>query len=46
MPYKIRKMPNKNCYRVSNAITGKIHAYCTSRKKAEAQIRVMNMRSR
>lgn len=41
MPYRIRKVRNRNCYRVKNARTGKIHAQCTSRKKAEAQKRLL-----
>ena len=46
MPYKIRKMPNNECYRVTNAITGKVHAYCTSRRNAYAQVRLLMMRER
>jgi len=41
MPYKMRKLPNKNKYRVYNSRTGEIHAYSTSKKKAEAQIRLL-----
>ena len=41
MPYVIRKLPKKNCYRVRNKYTGRIAAYCTSRKKAERQIRLL-----
>jgi len=46
MPYAIRKVRNKRCYRVKNARTGKIHAQCTSRKKAEAQVRLLEGYSR
>lgn len=41
MPYKIRKVPNKQCYQVKSLETGKIHSICTSRKKAEAQVRIL-----
>jgi len=41
MPYKIRKVRNKRCFTVKNARTGKVHAKCTSRKKAEAQKRLL-----
>lgn len=43
MPYKMRKLPYKNLYRVYNSRTGKIHAYATTKKKAEAQMRLMRM---
>ena len=39
MPYKIRR--KGKCYEVVNADTGKVHAKCTSRPRAEAQIRIM-----
>jgi hypothetical protein len=41
MPYKIRKLPNQNKYRVYNSNTGKIHAEHTTLKKAEAQLRLL-----
>jgi len=41
MPYQIKKIGT--CYQVSNKITGKIHAKCTTLKKAKAQIRLMEM---
>jgi len=46
MPYRIRKVRNKKCYRVTNAITGRVHAYCTTRKKAEAQVKIMLIKSK
>jgi len=42
MPYKMRKLPNKNLYRVYNTMTGKIHAYATTKKKAKALIRLLH----
>lgn len=42
MPFKIRKLPNKELYRVYNADTGDVLAKGTSRKKAEAQLRLLN----
>jgi hypothetical protein len=43
MPYKISKSEKKNCYRVINKITGKVHAKCTTLEKAKAQVRYMGM---
>jgi hypothetical protein len=40
MPTKMRKLPNKNKYRVWN--DGKIVAKSTSKKKAEAQVRLLH----
>lgn len=39
MPIKIRKVKNRNCYRVSDP--KHIHAKCTSLKKAKAQKRII-----
>lgn len=41
MPYKIRKMPNRACYRVSNAKTGRVYANCTSRENAKKQVSLL-----
>ena len=41
MPYLIRKVRDKECYKVINANTGQIHAKCTTRKKAESQVRLL-----
>jgi len=43
MPYIIRKVRNKNCYEVKNKETGKINAKCTTKNKAEKQVRLLNM---
>lgn len=42
MPYTIRKMPNRECYRVRNLDTGRVMSSCTTRAKAEAQVRLLN----
>lgn len=39
MPYRIEKVGSR--YRVVNAATGRVHAKGTSKKKAEAQVRLM-----
>jgi hypothetical protein len=44
MPYVVRKVRNKSCYQVKNPVTGKIHANCTTKAKAEAQVRVIEQR--
>ena len=38
MPYKSRKVPRRNCYRVYNTKTKRIFAKCTSKKKAHKQM--------
>jgi hypothetical protein len=43
MPYKIRKLPNKNKYRVYNSNTGEIHAHSTSLENAKSQLRLLYM---
>jgi hypothetical protein len=42
MPYKIRKLPNKDLYRVYNTETKDIKAYGTTMEKAKAMIRLLN----
>jgi len=41
MPYIIKKVRNTGCYQVINKLTGKIHSYCTTKLKAEAQLRIL-----
>lgn len=41
MPYGIRKMPNKNCYKVFNKNTKKVFAKCTSMERAQKQLRLL-----
>ena len=36
------KLRDKNLYKVINVKTGEVHAKGTTRKKAEAQIRLLN----
>jgi hypothetical protein len=42
MPYSIRKVRNKQCYRVKNTETGKVHAKCSTKLNAERQLRLLN----
>jgi hypothetical protein len=42
MPIKVRKLPNKECYKVYNADTKKVHAKCSTLQKAKAQQRLLN----
>lgn len=44
MPYKMRKLPNKKCWKVYNAKTGRIHAKCSTKSNAEKQIRLLRGR--
>tara|TARA_A100000164_G_C21426321_1_gene548971 strand:+ start:360 stop:584 length:225 start_codon:yes stop_codon:yes gene_type:complete len=41
MPYKIRKVRGKDCYKVYKPKDGKVFAKCTTRKNAEKQIRLL-----
>lgn len=41
MPYKIRKIRNKNSYKVYNVSTGKVFSKSTSLKKARSQLRLL-----
>jgi len=43
MPYKIIKVKNKNCYMVKNKISGKIFSYCTTKKNALKQVKLLGM---
>ena len=42
MPYTIRKVPRKRCYRVINSRSKRVMAKCTSKVRAEKQIRLLN----
>ena len=41
MPYSIRKVPKKSCYRVTNKRTKRVLAKCTTMKRAKKQIRLL-----
>lgn len=41
MPYKIRKIRNKPCYRVYNPVTKRTFAKCSTRKNALSQMRLL-----
>lgn len=41
MPYTIRKVPNKKCYRVTNSKTKRVMSKCTTRENAEKQKRFL-----
>jgi hypothetical protein len=45
MPYSIRKVPNKSCYRVSKKYqkkgTRRVFSKCTTKKNAEKQVRLL-----
>ena len=44
MPYLLvkGKGKDKDCYAVVNSVTGKIHAKCSTKQKAMAQIRLLS----
>jgi len=39
--YIVRKVRNKDCYKVKNVETGQVMAECASRQKAYAQVRLL-----
>lgn len=41
MPYKTRKVRNKNCYKVYNQKTKRVFAKCTTKKKARKQVNIL-----
>ena len=41
MPYTLRKMPKKKCYRVYNRDTKRVFAKCTSKTRAKKQVRLL-----
>jgi hypothetical protein len=43
MPYSIRKLPNKNLYRVRQKNTGEVLSKATTLNKAKAQVRLLMM---
>jgi len=42
MPYAIRKMPRRSCYRLYNTKSKRIFSKCTTRKRANRQLRLLN----
>ena len=42
MPYKTRKVRSKSCYRVYNTQNKRVTARCTTLRKAQKQIRLLN----
>ena len=41
MPYTLRKVPRKDCYRVKNTKNKRIMSKCTTKAKATKQIRLL-----
>jgi hypothetical protein len=41
MPYSIRKVPKKPCYRVYNKKSKKVFAKCSTRENAQKQVRLL-----
>ena len=42
MPYSIRKIPKKNCYKVMNTKTKRVFSKCTTKENAKKQLRLLN----
>ena len=43
MPAKMRKIRNRNLWRVTDS-KGHVHSFGTTKRKAEAQVRILNNR--
>jgi hypothetical protein len=41
MPYKIRKVTNKKCYRVSNKNSKRIFSKCTTMSRGKRQMKLL-----
>lgn len=41
MPYAVRKIRNKDLYKVVNTKTGKVHSSGTTKDKAKAQVKLL-----
>uniref|UniRef100_A0A6C0HU06 Uncharacterized protein n=1 Tax=viral metagenome TaxID=1070528 RepID=A0A6C0HU06_9ZZZZ len=41
MPYTIRKMPKRSCFRLYNTKTRRIFSKCTTKKRAQSQLRLL-----
>jgi len=41
MPYSMRKVPNKNCYKVINKRTKRVLSRCATKENAKKQIRLL-----
>ena len=41
MPYSLRKVPNKSCYRVRNTKNRRVMAKCTTKARATKQLRLL-----
>ena len=41
MPYSLRKVPRKNCYRVTNKRSKKVFAKCTTKERGQKQLRLL-----
>ena len=43
MPFQIRKLPNKNLYKVYNKITKEVYSKGTTLDNAKSQIRLLHL---
>jgi hypothetical protein len=43
MPYKVRKLPNQDLYKVYNADTGRVYSHHTTKRNANKQLRLLQM---
>lgn len=45
MPYKIVKVPHKNCFKVYSIDSGRVHAKCSTLENAKRQVRLLHMKT-
>lgn len=41
MPYTLRKVPGKSCYRIKNKYTKRVFAKCSTMENAKKQLRLL-----
>lgn len=42
MPYIVVKVKDKNCWKVMNVITGRVHSECSTKSNATKQLNLLN----
>lgn len=43
MPYEVKKVRNKECWKVVNSKTGVVHTKCGTLENAKKQVKLLNM---
>ena len=46
MPYAIRKLPNKNLYKVYNKDTKTVYSHAATKENAQKQVKLLHMKEK